>query len=36
MGGILEYKSPSEFRKMWEAEYQQIFEIAGRIGLRKK
>jgi tripartite-type tricarboxylate transporter receptor subunit TctC len=35
MGGILEYKSPSEFRKMWEAEYKQIYEIATKIGLRK-
>ena len=35
MGGIPEYKSPQEFRKMWEAEYKQILEIAVRIGLRK-
>jgi tripartite-type tricarboxylate transporter receptor subunit TctC len=36
MGGIPEYKSPAEFRKMWEAEYKQIHEIAVKIGLRKK
>jgi tripartite-type tricarboxylate transporter receptor subunit TctC len=34
-GGILEYKSPADFRKMWEAEYKQIYEIATKIGLRK-
>ena len=35
MGGVLAYKSPSEFRKMWEVEYKQTFEIATKIGLRK-
>jgi tripartite-type tricarboxylate transporter receptor subunit TctC len=36
MGGILAYKSPSEFRKMWEVEYKQIYEIATKIGMRKQ
>jgi len=36
MGGVLAYKSPEEFRKMWELEYRQITEIATQIGLRKK
>jgi len=36
MGGVLAYKSPEEFRKMWELEYKQITEIATQIGLRKK
>jgi tripartite-type tricarboxylate transporter receptor subunit TctC len=35
MGGVLAYKSPSEFRKMWEVEYKQISEIATKIGMRK-
>jgi tripartite-type tricarboxylate transporter receptor subunit TctC len=35
MGGILVYKSPAEFRKMWEMEYKQIYEIATKIGMRK-
>lgn len=35
MGGILVYKSPSEFRKMWEVDYKQIYEIATKIGMRK-
>jgi tripartite-type tricarboxylate transporter receptor subunit TctC len=36
MGGVLAYKSPEEFRKMWEVEYKQITEIATKIGMRKK
>jgi tripartite-type tricarboxylate transporter receptor subunit TctC len=36
MGGVLAYKSPEEFRKMWEVEYRQITEIATKIGMRKK
>ena len=35
MWGILQYKPPSEQRKMWEEEYQKIYEIAAKIGLRK-
>lgn len=35
MWGIIQYKSPSEQRKMWEEEYQKIYEIATKIGLRK-
>jgi tripartite-type tricarboxylate transporter receptor subunit TctC len=35
MWGVIQYKSPSEQRKMWEEEYQKIFEIATKIGLRK-
>lgn len=36
MGGVLAYKSPAEFRKMWEVEYKQISEIAAKIGMVKK
>ncbi|MBP1708810.1 MAG: tricarboxylate binding receptor [Deltaproteobacteria bacterium] len=36
MGGVLAYKSPAEFRKMWEVEYKQISEIAAKIGMGKK
>jgi tripartite-type tricarboxylate transporter receptor subunit TctC len=36
MGGVLAYKSPSEFRKLWEVEYKQIYEIATKIGMRKQ
>lgn len=36
MGGVLAYKSPAEFRKMWEVEYRQISEIALKIGMGKK
>ena len=35
MWGVIQYKSPSEQRKMWEEEYQKIYEIATKIGLRK-
>jgi len=35
MWGVIQYKSPSEQKKMWEEEYQKISEIASRIGLRK-
>jgi len=35
MWGVIQYKSPLEQRKMWEEEYQKIFEIATQIGLRK-
>lgn len=35
MWGVIQYKSPSEQRKMWEEEYQKIREIATKIGLRK-
>lgn len=34
-GGICEYKSPSELRKMIEQEYGRATEIAIKIGLRK-
>ena len=34
MGGVLVYKSPAEFRTMWEAEYKMIFDIATKLGLR--
>ncbi len=33
--GVCEYKSPLELRKMWEEEYQKIYEIATKAGLRK-
>jgi tripartite-type tricarboxylate transporter receptor subunit TctC len=33
--GIIDYKTPSEQKKMWEEEYKKIYEIATRIGLRK-
>ena len=33
--GVLEYKTPSEQKKLWEEEYKKIHEIASRIGLRK-
>jgi tripartite-type tricarboxylate transporter receptor subunit TctC len=36
MGGVPVYRSPAEFRKMWEVEYKQITEIATKIGMRKK
>jgi tripartite-type tricarboxylate transporter receptor subunit TctC len=36
MYGIMDYKSPSQMRKMWVEEYQKIQEIADKIGLRKK
>ena len=35
MWGVIQYKTPSEQRKMWEEEYQKIYEIATKIGLRK-
>jgi len=35
MWEVIQYKSPSEQRKMWEEEYQKIYEIATKIGLRK-
>jgi tripartite-type tricarboxylate transporter receptor subunit TctC len=35
MWGVIQYKSPSEQRKMWEEEYQKIYGIATKIGLRK-
>jgi tripartite-type tricarboxylate transporter receptor subunit TctC len=35
MWGIIQYKSPLEQRKMWEEEYQKIYEITTKIGLRK-
>jgi tripartite-type tricarboxylate transporter receptor subunit TctC len=35
MWGVIQYKSPSEQRKMWEEEYHKIYEIATNIGLRK-
>jgi tripartite-type tricarboxylate transporter receptor subunit TctC len=35
MGGVLVYKNPSEFRKMQEAEYKLIYDIATKLGLRK-
>lgn len=35
MWGVIQYKSPSEQRKMWEEQYQRIYEIATQIGLRK-
>ncbi len=35
MWGVIQYKSPSEQRKMWEEEYQKIYDIATKIGLRK-
>ena len=36
MWGVIDYRSPSEMRKMWEDEYRKIQEIADKIGLRKK
>ena len=33
--GICEYKSPSEFKAMWEEEYKRVYETAVKIGLRK-
>jgi tripartite-type tricarboxylate transporter receptor subunit TctC len=36
MYGVLDYRSPSQVRKMWEEEYQKIQEIADKIGLRKR
>jgi tripartite-type tricarboxylate transporter receptor subunit TctC len=35
MWGVIQYKSPSEQKKMWEEEYQKIYESATKIGLRK-
>lgn len=35
LGSVLEYRSPSEQKKMWEEEYKRIYEIAVKIGLRK-
>ena len=35
MWGVIQYKSPLEQRKMWEEEYQKIYEIATKIGFRK-
>ncbi len=35
MGSLVEYKSPSELRRMTEDEYKKALEIAKRIGLRK-
>jgi tripartite-type tricarboxylate transporter receptor subunit TctC len=34
-GNLCEYKSPSEFRKLWEEDYKQVYEIAVRLGLHK-
>ena len=31
----LDYKTPAEFRKLWEAEYQRAKEIAAKLGLGK-
>ncbi len=36
MGNVLAYKSPAEFRKMWELEYKQTLEVATRLNVRKK
>jgi tripartite-type tricarboxylate transporter receptor subunit TctC len=33
--GVIDYKTPSEQRKMWEEEYKKIYEVATKIGLRK-
>jgi len=35
MWGVCEYKSPSEFKAMWEEEYKRVYETAVKIGLRK-
>jgi tripartite-type tricarboxylate transporter receptor subunit TctC len=35
MWGVIEYRNPSDQKKMWEDEYKKIFEIATKIGLRK-
>ena len=35
MWGVIQYKCPLEQRKMWEEEYQKIYEIATKIGFRK-
>ena len=35
MWGICEYKSPREFKAMWDEEYKRIYETAIKIGLRK-
>ncbi len=35
MGNLVQYKSPSELKRMWQEEYRQISEIAVKIGLRK-
>jgi len=35
MWGICEYKSPPEFKAMWEEEYKRVYEAAVKIGLRK-
>ena len=34
-GNLCEYKSPSEFRKLSEENYKQVYEIALKLGLRK-
>ena len=34
-GNLCEYKSPSEFKKLTEENYKQVYEIAVRLGLRK-
>lgn len=36
LGSLCEYKPPSEHRKLTEEEYKQIYDIALRIGLRRK
>ncbi len=36
MGGICEYKQPSEVKKMIEREHARALEVALKIGLRKK
>jgi tripartite-type tricarboxylate transporter receptor subunit TctC len=35
LGNICEYRSPAETRKLFETEYKLIYDIAGKIGLRK-
>lgn len=35
LGNLCEYRSPAETRKLFENEYKLIYDIAGKIGLRK-
>jgi tripartite-type tricarboxylate transporter receptor subunit TctC len=35
LGNLCEYRSPAETRKLFETEYKLIYDIAGKIGLRK-
>ena len=35
-GNLCEYKSPPEFRKLWEENYKQVYGIAVKLGLHKR